>query len=66
MTWAEVLFQSFDPPVLTEQVYVAIMSWESGRRGPSGLSGSVASVEKEIIALASVMPDAMLLNVDGR
>jgi hypothetical protein len=63
--WAEVLFTSFDPPVLKEPVYVTLMSWERGMRGPSGLIGSVASVEKEIISLASVIPGAMLLNVDG-
>jgi hypothetical protein len=63
--WAEVLFNRFDPPVLREKVYVAIISWERGMRGPSELIGSVASVEKEIISLASAMPDTNLLNVDG-
>jgi len=34
--------------------------------GPSGLVGSVASVEKEIISLASVIDPETLLNIDGR
>lgn len=63
--WAEVLFKSFDPPVLKEKVYVAIISWERGMRGPSGLIGNVASVEKEIISLAGAMSATALLNVDG-
>jgi hypothetical protein len=51
--------------LLRESVHVAIVSWEKGMRGPSGLIGSVASVEKEIVSLASGLPDNSLLNVDG-
>jgi hypothetical protein len=63
--WAEALFINFDPPTLRAKVYVTIISWEKGMRGPSGLVGSVASVEKEIISLASALPDKSLVNIDG-
>ncbi len=64
--WAEALFSSFDPPVLRAPVSVLWVPWFEGSRGPSGFTGSVASVEKEVIALASVMSGEALLNVDGR
>ncbi|MGA7878341.1 MAG: hypothetical protein WCA08_21965, partial [Desulfoferrobacter sp.] len=64
--WARRLFVSFDPPMLRRPVYVSIISWHTEMRGPSGLIGSVPSVEKEIIALASVSHPDILLNVDGR
>lgn len=64
--WGQVLFDQFEPPKLREKVYVAIISWEQGMRGPSGLIGSVPSVEKEIIALAGAIDSGKLLNVDGR
>jgi hypothetical protein len=35
-------------------------------KGPSGLAGSVASVEKEIIALAGNYYADTLLNIDGK
>jgi hypothetical protein len=37
-----------------------------GMKGPSGLVGSVASVEKEVIGLASEFYSDALMNVDGR
>jgi hypothetical protein len=64
--WAEKLFVNFDPPTLRRKVYVTLISWHQGMKGPSGLVGSVASVEKEIIALASVSHPDALMNVDGR
>lgn len=63
--WAERLFVSFDPPVLRRKVYVSIISWHLGMVAPSGLTGSVPSVEKEMIALASVSHPDILLNKDG-
>lgn len=64
--WADALFERFDPPVLKERVYVAIVSWHEELRGPSGLLGSVPAIEKEIISLASASHGDLLLNVDGR
>ena len=63
--WADALFVTFDPPVLRAPVGMLLLPWVEGSRGPSGLTGSVASVEKEIIALASAL-NPELLNVDGR
>jgi hypothetical protein len=63
--WAERLFSSLQPPTLREPVYVALISWVDGMCGPSGLPGSAPAVEKELIALASVEYQAVLLNVDG-
>jgi hypothetical protein len=42
-----------------------LLSWYEDSRGPSGLTGSVASAEKRVIALASALHPE-LLNVDGR
>jgi hypothetical protein len=64
--WAETLFTGFDPPVLREPLFLAIISWHKGMKGPSRLEGSVPSVEKELIALASAEYPDILLNVDGR
>jgi hypothetical protein len=64
--WAEMLFEQLEPPKLRERVYVTLISWHDGMIGPSGLVGSVASVEKEIISLASVTDPETLLNIDGR
>jgi hypothetical protein len=64
--WAEALFASHAPPRLREPVHVAIVSWRAGMRGPSGLVGSVAAVEKELIALAGAEGPDDLLNTDGR
>lgn len=63
--WAELPFAKLDPPTLREKVCVALISWHMGMVGSSGLRSSVAAVEKEIIALASV-DCQYLLNVDGR
>ncbi len=63
--WATALFDSFDPPRLKEPVYLYLAPWGVGCTGPSGLVGSLPSVEKEVIALASVQFPDSLLNVDG-
>jgi hypothetical protein len=63
--WAEALFAQVDPPVLREEVYVTLIGWCRGMRGPSGLPCSVASLEKELIALAGADPFGVLLNKDG-
>jgi hypothetical protein len=49
--WAEHLFRQLDPPRLRQPVFVTLVSWHDGMRGPSGLVGSVPAVEKELIAL---------------
>lgn len=64
--WAETLFSQSHPPVLRETLFLAIISWHRGMKGPSRLEGSVPSVEKELIALAGVEYPDILLNVDGR
>ncbi len=64
--WAGRLFRSAQPPLLHERVFVALIDWESGDRGPSGMECTVASAEKELIALASALYAGILLNVDGR
>lgn len=63
--WAVKLFQPFDPPCLRELVTLYLAPWPDGSAGPSGLAGSLAAVEKEVIALASVQFAESLLNVDG-
>jgi hypothetical protein len=63
--WATKLFERFDPPLLREQVSLYLAPWPDGSAGPSGLAGSLAAVEKEVIALASVQFAECLLNVDG-
>ena len=61
--WVECLFESLDPLALRQPVYVSLVRWLDGMRGPSGLIGSVPTVEKELIALCD---HARLLNIDGR
>jgi hypothetical protein len=63
--WAAKLFETFDPPRLREKVCLYLAPWPDGSAGPSGLAGSLAAVEKEVIALASVQFAECLLNVDG-
>lgn len=64
--WAEVLFASYDPPVLRAPVTMLLLPWFEDSRGPSGFVTSVAAAEKEVIALASALHGERLLNVDGR
>ncbi|MBB6099714.1 hypothetical protein HNR42_003172 [Deinobacterium chartae] len=64
--WADSLFETADPPRLREAVFVCLVPWFRDSRGPSGLIGSVPAAEKEVIALASVLAGARLLNTDGR
>lgn len=63
--WAEALFASMTPPVLSQPVQM-LLPWSRESRERSGLMGSVAFAEKEVIALASVFHTDTLLNVDGR
>jgi hypothetical protein len=63
--WATALFVSADPPRLKEPVTLYLAPWVEDSAGPSGLAGSLAAVEKEVIALASVQFSVSLLNVDG-
>lgn len=63
--WAQVLFASLEPPTLRAPVTV-LLPWFEDSRGPSGLRGSVAAGEKEVIALASALHGEHLLNTDGR
>jgi hypothetical protein len=63
--WAEVLFDTYDPPRLKEPVSLYLAPWRTGDAGPSGLSDSLPAVEKEVIALASAQFADILLNVDG-
>jgi len=64
--WAKTLFTTFDPPTLRAPVTMVLLPWHQDSRGPSGLLGSVASAEKEVIALAGALYSDRLLNVDGR
>lgn len=64
--WAETLFTELNPLRLREPVYLAIIGWQWGMKGPSGLECSVPSLEKELIAFASVEHPLILLNRDGR
>lgn len=65
--WAQRLFVELSPePVLKYPVYVSIISWNKGMKGPSGLIGTVPSVEKELISLAGGYYPDTLLNVDGK
>ncbi|WP_189011201.1 hypothetical protein [Deinococcus malanensis] len=64
--WAQTLFAVTDPPTLHRPVSMLLLPWFEGSRGPSGFQGSVASAEKEVIALASALHSEWLLNVDGR
>lgn len=63
--WAEALFATADPPRLRWPVSLYLAPWQEGGVGPSGLAGSLAAAEKEVIALASVQFPDCLLNVDG-
>ncbi|AIZ45127.1 hypothetical protein QR90_08445 [Deinococcus radiopugnans] len=64
--WRDALFVSSHPPVLRTPVCVHLLPWRCGMRGPSGLVGSVAAVEYELIALAGAAYPAELLNTRGR
>ncbi|MFC4427160.1 hypothetical protein [Deinococcus navajonensis] len=64
--WADALFESADPPILRRPVSMLLLPWYEESRGPSGFRRSVASGEKEVIALASAFAGDRLLNVDGR
>ena len=63
--WRDTLFNNVKPPTLREVVYVSLISWKRGMKGLSGLTGSVASIEKELIALTSTIPNGFLMNTDG-
>ena len=63
--WADRLFTQFDPPLLREPVHLYLAGWTEMSSGPSELLTSLASAEKEVIALASAMFPETLLNVDG-
>lgn len=64
--WRDALFATTVPPVLREPVFVHLIPWRTGDRGPSGMVGSVAAVEYELIALAAAAYPAELLNTQGR
>ncbi|GAA4012573.1 hypothetical protein GCM10022631_25390 [Deinococcus rubellus] len=64
--WRNALFAQTSPPILRAPVWVHLMPWRSGSRGPSGLIGSVAAIEYEVIALAGAAHASELLNVQGR
>jgi len=64
--WRDALFSSTAPPVLREPVCIHLIPWRSGARGPSGMVGSVAAVEYELIALAAAAYPVELLNTQGR
>lgn len=64
--WAAALFETLDPPKLRVPVSVSLVPWRDDTRGPSGLIGSLAAVEYELIALAAVAYSDELLNVQGR
>lgn len=64
--WAEALFAVTDPPTLHRPVSMLLLPWFADSTGPSGFQGSVASAEKEVIALTSALSGERLLNVDGR
>jgi hypothetical protein len=64
--WADSLFESIDPLKLKEPIYFYIAPWFTGDKGLSGFSCSLPSVEKEMIAIASLQYVDTLLNVDGR
>lgn len=64
--WADCLFETRNPLQLRQPVFVTLVSWRDGMRGPSGLIGSAPAVEKELIALCGGTEGGRLLNVDGR
>ncbi|MGM9322245.1 hypothetical protein [Deinococcus aquaticus] len=66
LRWAAALFVTLDPPVLRAPLWMTLIPWRDGHRGPSGLIGSLAAVEYEVIALAAAAHPAELLNVQGR
>jgi hypothetical protein len=63
--WAETLFACHDPPILKEPVYLSLLPWYVGMKGPSGFAGALAGVEKEVIALAGWQFADIILNRDG-
>ncbi|GAA4014218.1 hypothetical protein GCM10022631_27450 [Deinococcus rubellus] len=64
--WREALFAQTSPPILRAPVWIQLMPWYRGSRGPSGLIGSVTAVEYELIALAGMAYQDELLNIQGR
>lgn len=64
--WRDALFASTVPPVLREPVFIHLIPWHGDARGPSGMVGSVAAVEYELIALAAAAHPSELLNKQGR
>jgi len=64
--WASMLFSELNPPILKEKVYVTLISWYNGMRGPSGHPETVPAVEKHLIAFAGAEYPNVLLNKDGR
>ena len=64
--WRDALFTGVGSRTLRRPVCVQLIPWQAGMRGPSGLLGSVADVEYELIALASLTFGRELLNVQGR
>lgn len=64
--WAAALFETLEPPKLRVPVSMSLIPWRDGMRGPSGLIGSLAAVEYELIALAAAAYPEELLNVQGR
>ena len=63
--WSERIFSIMEPPTLKEKIFITLISWNEGMKGPSGLTCSLPSVEKEIIALSSEHHSKTLLNIDG-
>ncbi|GGR61329.1 hypothetical protein GCM10008959_24140 [Deinococcus seoulensis] len=64
--WAAALFETLEPPKLQMPVSMSLIPWRDGLRGPSGMIGSLAAVEYELIALAAAAYPEALLNVQGR
>lgn len=63
--WAEALFETYDPPILWEPIFLYITPWYEGQLGLSGLPCSLPAIEKEMIAIASAQFGEDLLNKDG-
>ena len=64
--WANAIFDTMIPPTLIKPVFISLFSWHKGMRGPSQLSGTVPSVEKELISIVGSEYQKSLLNVDGK
>lgn len=64
--WASAIFDTVIPPTLKKPVYISLFSWYNGMKGPSQLSGTVPSVEKELISIIGDEYHKSLLNVDGK